>query len=412
MEIFLLILLLLLSAYFSSSETAFFHLRSSNKDVPHKVKKFLKNPQKLLVSLLVGNTIVNVLIAFLATYFTISWANKNNFNQSKALLFEIIIITILILIFGEIIPKTIAIKKSSNIASIFSKSLSYFIVVLKPITFLFSAITTFFLQLLPNKTEKIFDSEEELKILAEIGEEEGTLQEDESDIIQSIFEFDNKTVGEIITPRVDMIALESNASIDEAMDIISEKQFSKIPIYKNNIDNISGILYAKDIIPYLTGSRQNINLLSISRTPLFVPETKPINELLEDFKGKKTNIAIIVDEWGGTEGLITLEDLVEEVIGEIRDPFDKEEIPIIKQSKDVFIANASITIYDLQEETEIIFPDERDYDTLGGFILDSMTYIPKKGEYVNYKKWRFEVNSINNNRIEKVLIKKRKNDFK
>ena len=264
------------------------------------------------------------------------------------------------------------------------------------------------IRVLPVEKEKIFDSEEELKILAELGEEEGTLQEEESDMIQSIFDFTEKTVGEIITPRVDIVALKSNDSIDNAMDLISKEQFSKIPIYNNNMDNITGILHAKDLVPYLTGSRPNISLSTIAKPPFFVPENKPIDELLNDFRNKKTSIAIVVDEWGGTDGLVTLEDVVEEVMGEIRDPYDKEEEDVLIQSDGSFIVDGSITIYDLEEETDIEFPEERDYDTLAGFILDTLTHIPKVGENIEFNNLNFTVQTVDNNRIGKVKIIKRK----
>jgi len=194
--------------------------------------------------------------------------------------------------------------------------------------------------------------------------------------------------------------------LDKAMDIIGEKQFSKIPIYKDNMDNIKGILYAKDIIPYLTGSRPNVNLLTISRDPFFVPETKPIDELLAEFKNRKTSIVIVVDEWGGTEGLVTLEDVVEEVIGELRDPYDNEETNVLKQADGSFIVDGSITIYDLEEETDIEFPVERDYDTLAGFILETLAEIPTAGEHIEYENMIITVQTVENNRIGKVRIEK------
>ena len=192
--------------------------------------------------------------------------------------------------------------------------------------------------------------------------------------------------------------------LDQAMDLIKNKKFSKIPVYKDTIDNIEGILYAKDIIPYLMGSRPNVNLQTLARQPFFVPETKPIDDLMEEFKLRKTSIAIVVDEWGGTEGLVTLEDVVEEVMGEIRDPYDQEESNAIRQSDGSFIVDGSITIYDLEEETDIEFPEERDYDTLGGFILDILTDIPKTGEKVEFNNMVFTVQTIENNRIGKIKI--------
>ena len=210
--------------------------------------------------------------------------------------------------------------------------------------------------------------------------------------------------GEILIPRVDIIGIESSGSLDQAMDLISKEQFSKIPIYVENMDNITGILHAKDLVPYLTGSRPNISLSSIARAPFFVPENKPIDELLNDFKNKKTSIAIIVDEWGGTEGLITLEDIVEEVLGEIRDPFDNEQNLINKISTGTYMVDAKISIYDLQEAIDISFPDVRDYDTLGGFILNQLQDIPQKNDKVTFNTNIFTVMTIHKNRIGQIKV--------
>ena len=223
-------------------------------------------------------------------------------------------------------------------------------------------------------------------------------------MIQSIIEFNDKVAGEILIPRVDIIGIESLESLDAVMDLISKEQFSKIPIYVENMDNITGILHAKDLVPYLTGSRPNINLSSMARAPFFVPENKPIDELLNDFKNKKTSIAIVVDEWGGTEGLITLEDIVEEVLGEIRDPFDNEQNLINKISTGIYMVDAKISIYDLQEAIDIPFPDDRDYDTLGGFILNQLQDIPQKNDAVEFNTNIFTVMSIDKNRIGQIKV--------
>ena len=400
------IFLLILSAFFSGTETAYFHIRKHRKETPEKVKSILDYPQRLLVSLLTGNTIVNVAIASLAAYITSNLVDEYTWSASTLILIEVLIVSAVVLIFGEILPKMAAIKKSEKFAVKMYTPLKMMMYVLYPIAQGFNVVTNLIMKVLPLKKEKIFDSEEELKMLAELGEEEGTLQEEESDMIQSIFDFKGKTVGEIITPRVDIVSLKSDESIDTAMDTIAERQFSKIPIYKDSIDNIKGILYAKDIIPYLMGSRPNINLQTLAREPFFIPETKPIDDLMEEFKFRKTSIAIVVDEWGGTEGLVTLEDVVEEVVGEIRDPYDQEESDVLKQPDGSFIVDGSITIYDLEEETDIEFPEERDYDTLAGFILDTLTDIPKTGEHVDFQNMVFTVQTVENNRIGKVKIHK------
>ena len=402
--IIIFIFLLILSAFFSGTETAYFHIRKHRKETPEKIKSVLDSPQRLLVSLLTGNTIVNVSIASLAAYITAGFADDYTWSKSTLILMEVLVVSVVVLIFGEILPKMIAIKYSKEYALKMYTPLKIMMFILSPIAQGFNAITNVVIKIIPFRKEKIFDSEEELKILAELGEEEGTLQEEESDMIQSIFDFKEKTVGEIITPRVDIVSLKSDESIDKAMDIIGERQFSKIPIYIDTIDNIKGILYAKDIIPYLMGSRPNVNLQTLARQPFFVPETKPIDDLMEEFKLRKTSIAIVVDEWGGTEGLVTLEDVVEEVMGEIRDPYDQEESNVLKQSDGSFIVDGSITIYDLEEDTDIEFPDDRDYDTLGGFILDILTDIPQTGEQVEFNDMVFTVQTVENNRIGKIKI--------
>ena len=401
------IILIVLSAFFSSLETALFHLKSHQK-VNKTVKKLLNNPKKLLASLLTGNTIVNISIGSLAAYYTLNNFQNSKYSQSSLLLFEVIVVTIILLIFGEIIPKTFAIVKSDKLANLLAKILDVVIRLIYPITFIFLQMTKFIIKVLPIKKEEIFDTEEELKMLAEIGEEEGTLKQTESDMIQSVFEFKNKLIKEILTPRVDVIALNSTDSLDIAMDMIIEKKYSKIPIYKESIDNIKGVLYAKDIIPYLIGSRPKIDILKLAREPYFVPETKPIDELLEEFKQKKTNIAVVVDEWGGTSGIITLEDVVEEVMGELSDPFDSEEYKVIKQKDGSIIVDGSIKIYDLEENLEIDFPEDREYDTLAGLILDIKGNIPKKGEVVTFEKYSFKVIKIVSNRIDKIEINQNK----
>ena len=219
-----------------------------------------------------------------------------------------------------------------------------------------------------------------------------------------MFDFDDKLVKEILTPRVDIIGIDSKATLDQVMDLITNKKFSKIPVFVDTIDNIKGILYAKDIIPYLMGSRSSINLLKLSRIPLFIPETKAIDDLLEDFKVKKKNIAIAVDEWGGTSGLVTLEDIVEEVMGELRDPYDKQEYLFKKIDEKNYIVDGSIKIYDLEENIDISFPDVREYDTLAGFVFDKLGEIPNKGEKLTYNKFQFTVLDVIENRIDKIQI--------
>ena len=406
----LFIVLLIFSAYFSGLETALFHLKSMN-NVNDNVKKLLSRPKKLLSTLITGNTIVNIAIGSLAATYTVSNISKNSsLTIPSLLLIEVVIVTSIVLIFGEIIPKTYAISRSEKLANKSAKLLDFIMRLIYPIAYVFYKITDIVIRILPIKKEQIFDSEEELMMLAEVGEEEGTLDHEESDMIQSVLEFKNKLVKEIQTPRVDVVSLDSTRSLDEVMDLIMNKKFSKIPVYKDTVDNIKGILYAKDIIPYLIGSRPEVDLLRLTREPYFIPETKPIVEVMQEFKLKKTSIAVVVDEWGGTSGILTLEDIVEEVMGELRDPFDKEEYEIIKNKDGSSIVDGSINIYDIEENFEIEFPDERDYDTLAGFILDDIGDIPKEGEKVILKDYQFKVLKVVSNRIDKIEVISLNND--
>jgi len=395
--------LFVFSGIFSASETAFFNLKSYDK-VDFKTKELLQRPKRLLIFLLTGNTIINIAIGSIAATFALDYFSGPN---NVILFFQVLITTILVLIFGEIIPKTYALQQSKRFASVMSYPVKTIMYITSPITYIFYTFYIGIRKLLPLEKEQIFDSEEELKLLTEIVEEEGTIDESESNMIQSVIEFNDKLVKEILTPRVDIVGLSSTTNLDNVMDLIANKKFSKIPIYKDNIDNIKGILYAKDIIPYLMGSRPRIDLLKLSRSPFFIPETKPIDELLEDFKLKKTNIAIAVDEWGGTSGLITLEDVVEEVVGELQDPYDEEEYHISKKDDNILIIDGAIKIYDLEENIEIEFPDNREYDTLAGFILSELGNIPIEGEMVEYNNFVFKVVNIESNRIDKIEIRKK-----
>ena len=398
------ILLLMLSAFFSGSETAFLNLKKSDRNKSKNLASIISNQKYLLIGLLSGNTIINITIAFLGASLIHYLTDIFDMSNMMISFIEIAFLSLFLLIFGEIIPKVFAMRNSLKFAQNVSLILKVILFILKPVILLINKITIIIENIFSVKDEKIFDSEEELKILTEIGEQEGTLEEEESEMIQSIIDFNDKYTGEILTPRVDIVGIEASSKLDDVMDLISNEQFSKIPIFVDNIDNIKGIIHAKDVTPYLTGSRPNINLLSIARTPYFVPETKPIDELLKDFKNKKTNIAIVVDEWGGTEGLITLEDIVEEVLGEIRDPFDNEKNLINKIKMNSYMVDAKISIYDLQEAIDIQFPDNRDYDTLGGFILEQIKDIPKKNDIIKFNNITFCVKTISNNRIGKINI--------
>ena len=404
----LLIILVFLSAFFSGSETAFMNLKLHRKGMPLHLKLILNNEKLFLTSVLSANTVVNISIAVLSAQFTHEELDYLKISPYLKWIIEIFIVGMIILLFGEILPKRIAIKNSLYFARASYYPLRFFLILITPISFIINLFITCIMKLFPFiKKEKVFDTEEELKIVTEIGQEKGTIKEEESDMIQSVLEFDDKTVREIMTPRVDITSISSESSIDELMDTIKVKKYSKIPFYEESIDKIKGIVYAKDLLPYLIGSRPKDRKISdFCKEPLFVPENKPIDDMLDEFKNKKTQIAIVVDEWGGTAGLITVEDIVEEVLGEIRDPYDIEKDLIIKNDNGNYILDAKIGIYDVEEELDIEFPEDRDYDTLGGYIFFKLEKIPEKGEFVRFKDWIFTVIDLSENRIKTVQVKK------
>ena len=406
-DFLILFILLILSAFFSGSETAFMNLKLHRKGISSKFKSILKNEELFLTSVLIANTVINISIAVICIKLTQNF-NLDNIPKYLIWIIEIFFVGLLILLFGEILPKRIAVKQSLKFAKITYFPLIFFLKIITPLAFIINYIINLIIALFPfiNK-EKVFDTEEELRMVTELGEEEGTIQEEESDMIQSVLEFDNKMLREVMTPRVDITSISSKSTLDDLMDLIKEKKYSKIPLHDDNVDKIKGIIYAKDILPYLIGSRpRDIKISSFGKEALFVPENKPIDDMLDEFKEKKTQIAIVVDEWGGTAGLVTVEDIVEEVLGEIRDPYDIEKELFTKLDHYNYVLDAKIGIYDVEEELNINFPEDRDYDTLGGYIFFQLEKIPEKGESVIYKKWSFEVISIIDNRIQKVKAKK------
>ena len=406
----LLLVLLLLSGAFSGAETAFFRLQGRIKDfgadaaVPDRVLAVLARPRHLLISLLTANTLVNIAMAFVAALMAAELAHSLDLPLSLMLVLESFVVTIIVLLFGEVMPKVLAIRHTAAFARAASRPVRALVALLYPLGSLLYGITRLVTRLLGIRSEQMFTSEEELKDLAAVGAERGTLAQQEREIIHSIFEFHDTAVHEVMIPRVDILALETRSGVEEALEIVRDRQVSKIPIYKGSIDDVRGILYAKDVLPYVNGPRPDVNLQRLSRPPFFVPESKGVVSLLQDFKERRTSIAIVVDEFGGTAGLVTLEDVVEEVLGELRDPYDQEEAEIVQLGPLEYLADAALSLDDLGERLECTFPQERDYDTLGGFLFDCFDEIPTVGQETTFDRWRFTVRELDGNRIAKVLI--------
>jgi len=399
---------LIISAFFSGSETAFFSLtkiqikkiEKNNNQSSRRILRLLKNPRELLIIILLGNTIVNVAAASSAAYIAIE-IGENYLQQFQSLLIiiEIFIMTILLLIFGEIAPKLLAFSSPEKTARSSSLILEIIKYLLWPIIKILELISSIF-SVNKSKVEQTDITSEDFKNLIQSKITQHSLEENEKRIITSIFRFSSTDAKNIMTPRVDIAGVDTSEGLQKIKDVIISSGHSKIPIYKTNIDNIIGIIYAKDII--LNPKKQSIS--SLLRPPLFVTENTKIQNLLNKFKKRKIQIAIIVDEYGGTEGLITLEDILEELVGEIRDEYDNEKPNIVKQNNDIFSINGMYSISELNEKF-ILDIDEDKYDNLAEFIYDNFNKVPEENESFIYKDLvKFTVKRIKARRIQYITL--------
>jgi len=403
------------SGFFSGSEVAFFSLKkqllltsdSRHRKADTRIRVLLERPRKLLVTILIGNTIVNVGIAITAAVLALRLADLTGINPAIAITAEVIIITFLILLFSEITPKILASKRPLA----FARAASYPLNIIYSILFPFSDFLTWLAVAIQKilRTEKLQKaiSADELKTLAEVGSEHGTLKHDESSMIQSVVDFGDTTVREIMGSRVDMVTLQADTPIGDAMELIRESGHSRIPVYDEHPDDIKGILYAKDLLPYLQKGKKKgkATLKSLARDALFIPESKQVEDLLREFQLKKTHIALVVDEYGGVSGLVTLEDIIEEIVGDIRDEHDRET-PYHKKLNDrEYLFNPTISIHEVEEIFELqLTREDVDYDTLGGFVFTHLGKIPEKGQRFNYFGLEFIIERIRERRITRIRV--------
>lgn len=416
-KILLLVICFLLSAFFSGSEVALFSfdkkkLREFKKEyriVGGYIQVLLENPRRLLVTILLCSTVVNVAASIISVFIAFEVARLLNISKEIALLFQIILLTVFLLLIGEMTPKLWATKFPKQFARIVAVPLYWIGIILYPV----SKILTDLLKALTSKIDfeksRMALQGTEIKELADLGIEKGTIEEEEHELIHGIVSFKTVTAREIMTPRVDIIAVSTDADFDELINVINESGHSRIPLYEENLDKILGIIYSKDLLPFLKSPelRKTLSPKNIAREALFIPETKMINELLHEFQERNMHVGIVVDEYGGTAGLISLEDILEEIVGEIRDEFDKDETEITKISDKAFVVLGKVSVDDMNELLGVNFSSENDdYDTVGGFIFNHAGKIPRQGFHFRYNNFKFTVKEVNNNRINKVLIEK------
>lgn len=416
-QVILLIILLLLSAFFSGSEVAFFSVKQKKLEEEFKSSKLISRyagnliafPRRLLITILVGNTLANVAVSIVSVSLALEIAYLYNVTINLILTIQIVLVTIIILLFCELLPKVFASKHPNLTIRIIVLPLYLFSMIIYPVAELITEVIRLTFSKIKFDKSKSAITEKEISDLAELGHERGTLEEDEQEIISSFVEFKSVLVVEVMTPRVDIVAVPYNVSSEVLIETINKSGYSRFPVYKENLDKVIGIVHAKDLLPYLKNkSFIKVETISkITREVLFVPERKKISDMLKEFQQKKMHLAVVVDEFGGTSGLITLEDIIEEIIGEIWDEHDPEEdaIKVISPEKISVLGKVPIT-----EVNDLIglelFPASDDYDTIAGLIINQAGDIPKEGYSFNLSNYKLTVKEVLKKRIKRIELDK------
>ncbi len=406
--------MLVISAFFSASETALFSLTRAQVDelsrrkdaAAMRVTKLLGDPRKLLIVLLTGNTIINIMAATLAALIT---ARLVGDASAAWMVFavQVVAVTLVIVVMADILPKLAAIRNPVSWSLKASPLITFVGLLLSPLVAVLLPLTDSVARLFGVEKRRLWISEDEIKTLAEVGEERGVLESSERELIHSIFEFGDTTVREIMVPRTDMRCLEVNTTVPELIKFIKESEHTRIPIFNGTIDNIIGILHTKDLLlkhPF----DEAFDLRGMLRPATFVPESKLISELLKQFQGQRLHMAVVVDEYGGTAGIVTLEDVIEEIVGEIQDEHDAERPLWTKVDDRTVVADAMIDVETVNQVLGAdVIPTDQDFETLGGFLLAELGEFPEARTTVDFHNFEFVVEEVRGHRLGRVRIVRR-----
>ncbi|SHH83784.1 Hemolysin, contains CBS domains [Clostridium collagenovorans DSM 3089] len=404
-QLIFLIILIFASAFFSSSETALMslsklkirHMVSENRKGAKRIEKLSEDPSKLLGTILVGNNIANIASSSIAT------ALIMNSLGPKYLPLATIIMTIVVLIFGEITPKTLAAQSSEKVSILVAPLINFLSIIFNPIVVITTYIANILIRLLGGKpdAEKPIITEDELKTIVDVSEEEGILELEEREIIKNVVEFGDLFVKDIMVQRIDIVSLSINSSYEDVINIIRAEQLSRIPIYNESIDDIVGILNIKDIL--ISDYKPGDSLEPYIREPIYTYEYKKTLDLFKEMNKNRHHMVVVLDEYGGTAGLITIEDILEEIVGEIEDEYDDEEIHIEQLSQNEYIVDGSIRLEDINDLVGLNLESD-DFDSIGGFIINQLGSFPVLGEEIVYEDRKFTIHEVDKNRIKKVKI--------
>ena len=409
-SLIIMALLLLCSALISGSEVAYFslngaeidRLRASKSKSEIRVIELLERPKRLLATILIANNFINVGIVILSTYIIDGLFTFNNY-QFKFFI-QVGVVTFILLLIGEVIPKVYATRKAEKLAGIMAIPLFYVQLIVKPVSSILVQSTNFIDKRIKKKGHNI--SVGELSHALELSSDENGRDEDQK-ILEGIVKFGNTDVKQIMTSRIDVVPIEITATYQEVVSIILDCGYSRIPVFKDNFDNIAGVLYIKDLLPHLDDD--DFDWTMILRSPFFVPENKKIDDLLREFQTKKIHLAIVVDEYGGTSGIVSLEDVLEEIVGEISDEFDDDDLVYSKLDDNNYVFEGKTPLNDLyrilEVESEELFEEQKgDAETLAGFLIELKGKIPKKGEKVRFEQYLFTVEAADKRRVKRIKV--------
>ena len=406
LKLLIIIVLLILSAFFSSSETALttvsrmriLSLAEEGNSSAVTLLKVIDNKEKMLSAILIGNNIVNISVSSVTTILVTDLFGNYAVSIATAIL------TVLVLIFGEITPRTLATINNEKLALRFASVVYWLMYILTPVIFLINKLSSLVMKLfrIDKSEKKSTYTENELKTIVNVSHAEGVIEADEREMLQNIFEFGDRQAKDIMIPRLDVCMIDVDSTYEEIMDVFQANRYTRIPVYENTTDNVIGIINIKDLLLYRHG--ESFNIRNYLRQPYFTYEYKGLSDLLLEMKKASVNITIVLDEYGAASGLLTLEDLIEEIVGDIRDEYDYDEEDELRPiNENEYIAEAHMKLDDLNDMLKINLSSP-EYDSVGGFIIEKLDRIAKSGDIVETPDVTLIVDSINKNRIEKVHI--------
>jgi len=410
-RILLIPFFLALSAFFSGSETAFFSLQPLELERLRQQRggvrvaalmRLLSHREALLTTVLIGNEVVNVALSSVAASLALSLLGD------RGLGFSVAIMTFLLVLYGEITPKALAVSKATTWALMAAPLLLCFSFLVYPLRWFLTVVTKGITYGIAEEERSV--GEEEFKALVREGRRKGILKETEREMIMKVFRFSHTRVGEIMTPRTEMFALEVNTPLKEAYKRLKEVTYREIPLYEEHLDNMVGVMRTNNLLGLPWGQVKAKSLRELMKEPYFVPESKEAAELLREFQRKRLHMAIVIDEYGGVAGLVTLEDIIEELVGELSDEFGGEGEEIKEVAPGVYSVSPRMSLEDLEERLGIEPPKDVDIDTVGGLVFHLFGRVPKKGESVEYQGWRLQIEEMKRTRILRVLLERTRDE--